>query len=242
MTRLPSAPGPRRRAAALPAAIVRAVVARTVLVLSATLLLAACAGAPPAPDWQGNAKGALDRALAAYLQGETRVADAEFANARRELGRAGRPDLLARAALVRCAAQVASLVFEPCTAFDALRADALAEDRAYADYLAGRLQPGDIALLPPQHRAMAAAGTADPVAALRAIDEPLARLVAAGVLLRDGRASPATLVLAVDTASTQGWRRPLLAWLGAQRALAEKAGDAHEAARLQRRIDAVILR
>lgn len=205
------------------------------------LLLSACAGAPPAPDWQGNARGALERAVAAHLRGETRVAEAEFANARSELGRAGRPELLARAALVRCAAQVASMVFEPCIAFDALRADATAADRAYADYLAGRVQPGDIALLPPQHRAVAADST-DPVAALRAIDDPLARLVAAGVLFNSGRASPAVLALAAETASEQGWRRPLLAWLGAQRALAEKAGDLQDAARLQRRMDAALTR
>jgi hypothetical protein len=205
------------------------------------LLLSACAGAPPAPDWQGNARGALERAVAAHLRGETRVAEAEFANARSELGRAGRPELLARAALVRCAAQVASMVFEPCIAFDALRADATAADRAYADYLAGRVQPGDIALLPPQHRAVAADST-DPVAALRAIEDPLARRVAAGVLFNSGRASPAVLALAAETASEQGWRRPLLAWLGAQRALAEKAGDLQDAARLQRRMDAALTR
>lgn len=207
----------------------------------ALLLLSACASAPPAPDWQANARSSLERAVAAHLRGETRVAEAEFANARGEIGRAGRPELIARVALMRCAAQVASLVFDPCTAFDALRADATAADHAYADYLAGRLQPADIALLPPQHRVVAAGGD-DPVAALEAIDDPLARLVAAGVLFSQGRASPAVLALAVDTASEQGWRRPLLAWLGAQRALAERAGNAEEAARLQRRIDAVLTR
>ena len=35
-------------------------------------------------------------------------------------------------------ARVASLVFEPCTGFEALRADAGPEERAYAEYLDGR--------------------------------------------------------------------------------------------------------
>jgi hypothetical protein len=56
------------------------------------------------------------------------------------------------------------------------------------------------------------------------------------VLFRAGRASPAVVRQAVDTASAQGWRRPLLAWLGVQAQLAEKGGDAEEAARLRRRI------
>jgi len=60
--------------------------------------------------------------------------------------------------------------------------------------------------------------------------------VAAGVMFRAGRASPAVLQQAVDTASSQGWRRPLLAWLGVQLQLAEKGGDLASAERLRRRI------
>jgi hypothetical protein len=40
----------------------------------------------------------------------------------------------------------------------------------------------------------------------------------------------------VDTASAQGWRRPLLAWLGLQQQRAQQAGDAEAVARLARRI------
>jgi len=207
--------------------------------LAVLLLVVACAGKPPPPDWQTNTRGAMDRALAAYLNGDTRIAQAEFQSARREVGRTGRPDLVARAELLRCAAQVASLVFEPCAAFEALRADATAPDRAYADYLAARVAAADIALLPPQHRAVASVNATDAPAALRRIEDPLARLVAAGVLFQSSRASPAAIEVAVDTASAQGWRRPLLGWLGVQLALAQKAGNAAEAARLQRRIDAV---
>jgi len=47
------------------------------------------------------------------------------------------------------------------------------------------------------------------------------------------------ITLAVDTASAQGWRRPLLAWLGVQAMRAEKSGDTVEAQRLHRRIDLV---
>jgi hypothetical protein len=142
---------------------------------------------------------------------------------------------------VRCAAQVASLVFEPCEAFERLRPDSAAPERAYADYLAGRVQPQDIALLPPQHHAVASAtlGADNALGALRAIEDPLSRLVAIGVLFQAGHANPAVIALAADTASAQGWRRPLLAWLKVQLALAEKAGDTGGAAQLRRRIAVV---
>ncbi|MCU0938130.1 MAG: hypothetical protein MUC86_03110 [Burkholderiaceae bacterium] len=207
--------------------------------LAALTLLTACSSAPPVPDWQTKAKGAMDRGTAAYLRGDTRIAQAEYESARREITRTGRTDLLARAALMRCAAQVASLDVGPCAEFEALRADAAAPERAYADYLAGRVQPQDVGLLPPQHRAVATAGANDAEAALRRVDDPHARLVAAGVLFQSARTSPGSITLAVDTASEQGWRRPLLAWLQVQAALEEKAGNAAEVERLRRRISVV---
>jgi hypothetical protein len=69
-----------------------------------------------------------------------------------------------------------------------------------------------------------------------AMQDSLARLVAAGVVMRSGRAAPEVLQVAVDTASQQGWRRPLAAWLGAQLRLAEQAGATVEAERLRRRL------
>jgi hypothetical protein len=203
------------------------------------LALTACSSKPPAPDWAGNAKSASEQAVAAYLVGNTRIEAAALARARSEVGRTGRPDLLARVELTQCAAQVASLVFGPCAGFEAVRADAAPPERAYADYLLGRATPADAARLPEAQRAFvanSAASLAPSVAALNAIADPLARLVAAGVLFETSRAEPALIAAAADTASAQGWRRPLLAWLGVQLKLAEERGAADEAGRLRRRL------
>ena len=202
----------------------RAVRRSTVALLAAAL--AACSSQPPAPDWQATAKSASERAITAYLAGNARVEAAELARARSEVSRTGRADLLARVELAQCAAQVASLVFGPCAAFEPLRADAPPAERAYAAYLAGQASAADTALLPAHHRSDAPAAVAD----------PLARLIAAGVRFQAGRADPALVALAVDTASAQGWRRPLLAWLGVQLRLAEQNQQVDEAARLKRRI------
>ena len=202
------------------------------LAFATALLLAACSSGPRPADWQVEAKGSMERSVAAYMEGNSRVQAAELARARSQLSRTGRPDLLANAELLHCASRVASLVFEPCAGFEALRADATPSQRAYAVYLRGQVQAETIALLPAAQRA-AAAGDAG---AVSGIDDPLSKLVAAGVLLQTGRASPAVIALAIDTASAQGWRRPLLAWLGMQLQRAEQGGDAQEATRLRRRI------
>lgn len=198
------------------------------------LTFAACSSGPRAPDWQLEAKGAVDRSVAAYLEGNSRVEALEFTRARAAISSTGQVDLMAKAELLHCAAQVASLVFEPCAGFEKLRQDAAPAQRAYADYLGASLQPQDAALLPPAQRAAVAGGDVLP-----GIADPLSQLVAAGVWFRAGRASPALVQQAVDAAASQGWRRPLLAWLGVQARLAEKAGDSQQAARLYRRIELI---
>jgi hypothetical protein len=206
------------------------------LALSLTLagLLAACAGGPRPPDWQLEAKGSMDRSVAAYMEGNSRVEMAELERARTQLTRSGRADLLATAELLHCATRVASLVLdEPCTGFEKLRPDATDAQRAYADYLKGQVQPQGIALLPESQRA-AAAGNAG---ALQGITDPLSKLVAAGVMLQTGKASPDVIAQAIETSSAQGWRRPLLAWLGVELRRAEQGGDTQAADKLRRRIE-----
>jgi hypothetical protein len=201
-------------------------------------LLSACSSTPPPPDWQMNAQQSMERAVNAYLEGNVRVHAAELARAKSEVARTGRADLMARVELANCAAAVASLVQEDCKGFEALRADAAPAERAYAAYLTAAAS--DVAALPAQHRAAAAAnGDVASAEAVKAIADPLARLIAAGVVFRRGNASPQLIDAAVDTASAQGFRRALLAWLGVAQLRAEKAGDAEAAARVKRRIELI---
>jgi hypothetical protein len=174
------------------------------------LFAAGCSSAPTPPDWQLNASQSLLAFQRLYLLGDKR-AEAEFARARAELASTGREDLVARAELSRCAVRAASLEFDDCPGFQALRNGAAAPELAYADYLAGKA-PG------------------------KAGEEPLSRLVAAGVRLRSGQIDPTGIAGAVDIASSQGWRRPLLAWLGVQLKRAEDAGDRDAAERVRRRL------
>ena len=201
------------------------------------IALSACSSAPPPADWQMGAKGSLERSTEAWLRGDSKIEAVEFARARGDVASTGRPDWVARVELVRCAARVASLEFDSCTGFDALAADAAAPELAYSRYVSGASLAGDVALLPKAHQALAAASVAGNDAALAAVEDPLSRLVAAGVLLRRGTASPATVQIALDTASARGWRRPLLAWLRVAQERATSGGAVDEVARLQRRID-----
>jgi hypothetical protein len=182
--------------------------------LAVALFAAGCAGGPHAPDWQANAAQALQAFQRQYFAGNTGQAEAQFASARAELARTGRADLVARAELVRCAVRAASLEFDDCPAFEALRYGAGADEIAYANYLSGK-------------------------GSHKTGDDALSRLVAAAVQLKSGGINPAGISAAVDVASAQGWRRPLLAWLGVQEKRAIDAGDSETAARIRRRIDLI---
>ena len=200
------------------------------LILAMLAMLAGCGSKPLPPDWQANAKGSLDAFTDDYLKGNSAAAEAEFRRARLETTATGRLEHVAQVELVRCAAQAASLAFDDCPGYAALAADASTEQRAYAAYLAGRWDGLNAAQLPEQHRPVVAGGQ------LAAVADPLARMVAAGALFKAGRITPEGIALAVDTASHQGWRRPLLAWLGVQARRAEAAGDTAALEHIRKRI------
>jgi hypothetical protein len=182
--------------------------------LALIVVLGGCGGVPSAPEWQLEAAQALQAFERAYLAGDTSFAEAQFRRAREALAATGRADLVARAELVRCAARTASLEFDSCPGFEALRDAAGSDELAYAQYLQGR--------------GSHAGGS-----------EPLSRLVFAAVQFKNGGITPAAIADAVEIASGQGWRRPLLAWLGVQAKRAEDAGDGEAAARIKRRMELI---
>lgn len=194
--------------------------------------LAACSSAP-VPPWNGAAASALSAYRSAYLQGQERLASNEFERARAAVAQTARPELVARVELTRCALQVASLDFAPCAGYAPLAGDATPAERAYAAYLSGAATAADVAALPASYHAGAQGAVVQP----EALTDPHSALIAAGVLQRQGRATPAMAAQAVAVASRWGWRRPLAAWLALQAEQASAAGDAPALARIQRRLE-----
>ncbi|GAB4087511.1 hypothetical protein [Hydrogenophaga soli] len=240
---------------------------RGLVTMGVGMALVACSHQPPTPEWALAARDGTERGNLAHLSGQTRVANTEWQRARQAAASTGDPLAMARVALAQCAAQVASLQLspepEPCTRADVwLQAQPSAALAAYRRYLQGRVaHAADVALLPAAHQATAPWLLAAPQAgaegarersaspalddarwadALRAMPDPLSRLVAAAVAWRSGQAGPAVMAEAAATASAQGWSRPLLAWLGLHAQWAERAGDAALALRLRQRMDWVL--
>jgi hypothetical protein len=206
----------------------------------ALVLLSACSSAPPVPDWQKLSTQAVDQATTATLQGQDKLAEHQWAAALAQARRTALPEPMVRVELIRCAVWQASTLKVQCPGFDALSAFAPEPDRAYARYLSGQFSAADVPLLPPAHRAVALAllqptDAASITRALQSMPDSLSRLVAASVVIHQTPSLPVVAV-AVDTASAQGWQRPLLSWLTLQQRLAQELGHTDVAAHAKQRL------
>lgn len=212
---------------------------KTLLAFAGLILLGACGSLPP-PDWKTDAADLIERYKKHALLGENTLAERYFQQAVGATGGAGRVTDTARLWLVRCATRRAMLIDDACTEYVELaRLEANPENQAYYQFLTLRWDALDSALLPGQHRDLVKAAPATRRALLARQDDPLARLLAASLLVMRQEADAATLTLATETASSQGWRQPLLTYLKVQEKRAAEQGDTVALARLAGRIKLV---
>jgi hypothetical protein len=210
--------------------------------LSLLLLLAAC-GAKPAPVWIAAGHKQLETFKQGFLTGsEPRITEIHFRNAVEEIKKGGDADRLGKAWLTRMAVQIAVLKEPDAGDYPKIEAaEAVPANRNFYRFLKGDAVAVDILLLPESYRpfwvTLRNGDTAKAAAAITAIDDPLSRLIASGLAVRQGLETEAILRTAVETASQNGWKRALLAWLERLKSFHEAAGDAEGASAICSRID-----
>ena len=209
---------------------------KIVFILILSMLLSACAG-QSAPDWQYEAKAAVERYTQHYLAGDVKLARTSFSQARAAVAATGDVAAVGHIELVRCGLHVAALDFAPCSGYAELAAiRTTPADSAYARFISGDWHGLDTRLLPAKYAALAQAASqpqANINRSIASMDDPVSRLVAGGIMVKRGQFDAATLQASVDTASKWGWRRPLLTYLGLQQ---KQAGDAAMLAAIAARI------
>ncbi|MFP5408777.1 MAG: hypothetical protein ACLGGY_05795 [Gammaproteobacteria bacterium] len=214
---------------------------KTLFALAGVLMLTACgSGGPPPPDWKTDSADLIERYQKHALLGENTLAERYFRQAVDATGGAGRMTETARLWLVRCATRRAMLIDDACAEYAELAAVAPdAADQAYYRFLTLQWEGLDATLLPAQHRDLLRAPAGTRHAVPGRVGDPLARLLEASLLVMRQEANAATLDVATETASSQGWRQPLLTYLKLQHQQAVVQGDAAAQARLARRIELV---
>lgn len=188
---------------------------KNLLLVSFALLLSACGGGPPVPDWKMDSISLIERYKKAELKGNNLLAERYFEQAVDAVGKTAKLDETARLHLVRCATRQASLVFEPCTGYlEIARLSFNPENDAYYRFISGNWDKLDAGKLPAIYRDLLSVRENSKIpGALQRIDDPLSRLIAVSVTVMRKQADDVALALAADTASDQGWSRPLLVYL-----------------------------
>jgi len=214
---------------------------KTLLAIASLIVFTACgSGGPPPPDWKTDSADLIERYKKHALLGENTLAERYFQQAVTATGGAGRVADTARLWLVRCATRRAMLIDDACTEYaDLASIEPNAADHAYYQFLTLRWEAVDVTMLPSQHRDLVRAPAGKRLDTLGRVADPLARLLEASLLVMRQESDAATLALATETASSQGWRQPLLTYLKLQEKQAAAQGNTAEQARLAKRIQLI---
>lgn len=205
------------------------------------LLLAGC-GSKPAPLWIATGHKQLETFKQDFLTDRSPpITEIHFRKAVEEMKKGGDADLLGKAWLTRMALQIA--VLSEVDPGDYPRIEAAEAVPANANFY--RFLQGDpavtVSLLPESYRpfwtTLRNGDSARAAAAIAAIDDPLSRLIASGIAVRQGLETESVLRTSVKTASQKGWKRALLAWLERLKSFHDAAGDAAKASAIQSRIN-----
>lgn len=199
------------------------------------IFLAACSS-QPSPAWQSAAYTQLANYTESYLAGDERLAAIHFEKALEHISKTGDPALMARAWLTRCALETAALIDTSCG-----KAAAYGGDPANDGYRA--MLEGNVVkavVLPERYRdlmaALAKRSVKEADGALAGIEEPVSRLIGVGVAVKRGTFDTATLELAARTASENGWKTPLTAYLLKLKEAYGASGDTAKAAETETRL------
>ncbi len=207
-----------------------------IALITLTLLLSACSSGPTVPDWQIDTQTAMARYTQHYLEGRSKLAQTSFEKARNASASTANINAIAHLELVKCGVAMAALDTSPCTAYTRLaQQNSDARDANYYRFLTGNNQHLDKTLLPSQYQVLLQAQSVNDINnAVGQIADPLSRLIAVSVSYVQQKYDDKTLQIAIDTASAQGWRRPLLVYLRIQE---KNTQDALQLQQIQTRIE-----
>ncbi|MHB8138689.1 MAG: hypothetical protein ACYDGO_09935 [Smithellaceae bacterium] len=206
------------------------------------LLICACGSLTPTPDWKDKAGRYLDEYTTAFLTGRELSTEPHFVKATREIAAGNDLSLLAVAYLTKYALHTASLEhFDDSEFVKIYRLEPDAANMAYFRFLQGHFTAVNANELPSRYAGvLKAANGRDATLAAReiaAIGDPLSRLVAAGVWVTHMPYDENILQTAIDTASANGWRRPLWAYLVKLQTYYLERGEKNKADSIKNRLD-----
>lgn len=210
------------------------------LFLLILILLSGC-GSKPVPDWKNVSFNHMKHFKRCFLSGEEGKADIYFNKAIDEIKKSGKLDILAKAYLTKCALRVAMLEETECSEFITIEnVEPNRENKNYYTFLTGNLDNVDMRILPPGYKNFLTAlkaGKIDRInAEISGIEDPQSRLIATGISVKNNQYNETTLKMALDVASDNGWKNPLLVYLEKLKSSYEVNREIEKAKKVQQKI------
>jgi hypothetical protein len=213
---------------------------RTLSIFVCLLALTGCSS-HSVPDWKNIGYNQLENYKKNYLIGRDFIAETNFRKATDEIKNSGDLDTLAKTYLTKFGVQTA--VLETFRDDEYLDIEEILPNPDYLNFfnfLRGIIAYVDGGRLPSRYRgvyhAIQAKDTAELERQINGIDDPLSRLIATGVAVKQQCYNESILKDAVDTASANGWRKPLLVYLAQLQLLYEKDKSAEKADKIRKTI------
>ncbi|NTW17474.1 MAG: hypothetical protein HGA41_08470, partial [Syntrophaceae bacterium] len=176
-----------------------------------------------------------------YLSGKDRIAELQFNKAVDEIKKSGNLEILGRAYLTKYAVHVAVLeVFDEKEYLSIEALEAIPQNRTFYNFLKGSFDKVDESLLPKQYNEVLKVfrkGTFEDAAhEISKMEDPLPKLIAAGLLIQKNIRNEAVLKIAIDTAAQNGWKKALLAYLEKLALFYETKKESEKAAHITQKI------
>jgi hypothetical protein len=204
------------------------------------LLLSGCSS-QTVPDWKNIGFNQLESYKKNYLMGKDFIAETNFRKATDEIKNSGDLNTLAKAYFTKFGVQTALLeTFRDDEYLDIEDILPNPEYLNFFNFLRGILAYVDGSRLPSRYQgvfnAIQGRNLKDLENQINRIDDPLSRLIATGVAVRQKCYNEAILQAAVETASVNGWRKALLVYLAQLQILYENNKETEKADKIRKTI------
>jgi hypothetical protein len=214
---------------------------KIVILLIIVISFSGCGGSKKTPGWVDNSYYQLENYKENYLSGKDRIAELQFNKAVDEIKKSGNLEILGRAYLTKYAVHVAVLeVFDEKEYLSIESLEAIPQNRTFYNFLKGSFDKVDESLLPKQYNEVLKVfrkGTFEDAAhEISKMEDPLPKLIAAGLLIQKNIRNEAVLKIAIDTAAQNGWKKALLAYLEKLALFYETKKESEKAAHITQKI------
>jgi len=182
------------------------------------LFLLSCGSQQPIPQWKDTAFRQLENYKFHFLTDQEDETEPHFLKAKKAISSSNDLNLLATLYLTKYALSTATCnVFDDSDFLKISKLQPNSAHQSYFNFLKGNFTSVDKKNLPAVYTGFfAAIASKDLLAAFRHVElisDPLSRLIACGIWIRNLPYDENLLNLAINTAAQSGWRRPLWAYL-----------------------------